>query len=525
MRFPKLRISCLTLALCLGPSLSADSQIRPLQSQIDDLLTIETITILPFADNTQGIYSRPLETRVSDQLRSLHRWTFLPSSTQGPYRTSEELDQDPELVRQLADSIEADAFILGSISRGNEGIALQLDLYLKRDAQLFVRVDTRGFERSDLESVGREMDRLLARMIRQIPYEGRILSRQGQRVTLNLGQRDNVSIDQEVSVVQIISAQRHPHFNFVVNTEKTTLGKVKLLKVDETLSFGIVVSEKEPGAIQKNSKISGLSPVTYPDPTIEPLVRRQDAELAFGDDPVAWVPKRPPTFGQVGGFLGFGQFNQNLSVPDLGVLESKDKLFPSLSVSAELWLTSNWSVLGSLEQSIVSFSNPLSGSSPENLNQQVSSYELLFGYNFRANYDIWGPQAHILLGYGSKHLRVDNSEPLSFTSRLYYGPLVTLRGSFPILPDQSLGAGAELSLYLRPKLSEQPLTSGASHSNKINEFSAFLYQRYSEHIRLQLNLDFELYSTQFSGAGTRPDSATSSSHRSSKISVGVYYLF
>ncbi len=525
MRF--LTSLCFSLALgfsLVGKATTVESQ-NPFVSSIDELMTIETITILPFSDNSQGIFSRPLEAHVIQRLKDLHRWTFIPSPLPTVSASAEELDRNPNLLGTLTESLTADAFVIGSINRGANGMTLQLDLYLKRDSQLFIRVDQKDYPHSDLKSLTQQMDLLLTRLIRQVPFEGRILSRQGQRVTVNLGQRDGLEVDQELSVVQIIRAQRHPHFNFIVGTDKSTLGQVRVLKVDETLSFGIIVSERERGAIQPNSKISGIHPVTYPDPISEPLTRRQDGDLSFGPDPVAWIPKKPPTFGQVGGQFGLGQFNKNLTLSGEDPLDARDRFAPSILVSGELWLTTQWSVSGTMKQAIVSTANPLPSSRPEKLNHHVAQYELMLGYNLRANYDVWGPQVHFMLGYGSHQTTVDSSEPLSFTSLHYYGPMLALRGSFPFLEDQSLGAGAELSLFLRPKLSEGPETSGASYSNKINKFSAFLYHRYSEHIRLQLNLDFDLFSTQFSGAGTRSNPAISTSHRSTTIAAGVFYLF
>ena len=102
-----------------------------------------------------------------------------------------------------------------------------------------------------------------------------------------------------LSVVQLIQVHRHPKFNFLVKTEKEIFGKIKILKVDETLSFGVVVTEKEKGAIKKNSKIASLDFVTYggteslslnPTPE-EELANRDDSKIAFGKNARAWSPE------------------------------------------------------------------------------------------------------------------------------------------------------------------------------------------------------------------------------------------
>ena len=100
-------------------------------------------------------------------------------------------------------------------------------------------------------------------MVKKIPYAGLILSRQGNRVTMDIGTRDGVHDNTVVSVEQIILLKRHPKFHFILASEKEVLGKIRIVKSDETLSFGTVLSEKEPGVITTDSKITGLDFVNY----------------------------------------------------------------------------------------------------------------------------------------------------------------------------------------------------------------------------------------------------------------------
>ena len=147
-------------------------------------------------------------------------------------------------------------------------------------------------------------------------------------MTVNLGTKDGIQTNQMLSVIQLIKAHRHPKFNFLVRTEKEIFGKIKVLKVDETLSFGVVVSEKERGAIQKGSKIGPLDFVTYSgteslslEPSAEDaLVNRDDSNIAFGKNARAWQPQSPATFGQIGARLGLAQVKEATQVNGVGGL-------------------------------------------------------------------------------------------------------------------------------------------------------------------------------------------------------------
>ena len=80
-------------------------------------------------------------------------------------------------------------------------------------------------------------------------------------------------------------------------------------------------------------------------------------------------------------------------------------------------------------------------------------------------------------------------------------------------------------MVLSPHLTETPVTSGASPTNTINMFGLYGFHKIAENLKLIGNLDFEQYSTNFSGNGTRAETATSASQRIVTASGGIAYLF
>jgi hypothetical protein len=371
---------------------------------------------------------------------------------------------------------------------------------------------------------------MLGNLLKKIPYEGRILSRDGNRVTVNLGKLDGLQNDQTVSVIQIISATRHPKFHFLISTEKEILGKVKIAKVDDTLSFGIIVTEREKGAIQKDAKISGLDFVTYStaNPYVNPeegqVSSRPDSDVSFGKNPQVWVPKDPPSFGRVGAQLGLAMFTESADL-ESGPLEAKNSYAPNILLDGELWLTSNWTVSALVHQGIISIDNPRSGSSPTQLNQSFSRYELLAGYTFRTGMDIWGTNVMVQGGWTNAQLFVDDASPRAFTRTTFTGFKLGVQGSAPVTPDRRWRAGAKFYLHLAPHLSESPYSSGAKSDPKVNEFGVFGGKKISEDLMVTGNLDFLQYTASFSGAGTGSEDASSLSQRFTLITAGINYFF
>ncbi len=529
------------VTLLLVPTLAQVQENQGLyKSDFDQLVTIRKISVLPFLDNVQGIYSRPLEVYFTDLVRKGHRWDYVEANTVGPLLSPDELDENPQKLTDLSASLKSDAFFSTRISRGPNGITILMNLYLTQDHQLFAKAEVRDFKKTDIESLKDQMNALYKQILARIPYVGLVLSRQGNRVTLNLGSSDGLKKDEQVTVIQVVNLNRHPKFHFLIGAEKAILGRIKILKVDETLSFAMIVSEREKGAIQKGAKIGPLEFVKYDEPISlngvtspeDKMRNAPDSHVVLGKDPDVWVPQKPASYGIVGVRAGLGSLNAHMSMVSAGSLDTSSSFYPAVALDAELWITEEMSVHASIRQGIVSLNNPQPSSggpsTPGSLSGSLSSYDLLFGYNLRfGSGDVWGPKVEGLIGLSSYKLMLDNSTPTTLTSMTFSGIKFGLDGSTPIFAGTPWGVGGQVFFFINPSLSESPVSSGSSSTASINQFGAYGYYKWSEHIKFKLQMDFELYAANFSGVGTRSggDSATNGSQRLLTLWGGAYYLF
>jgi hypothetical protein len=396
----------------------------------------------------------------------------------------------------------------------------------------------RDHPRYELPEIRDRVTDLYHKVIARVPYDGLILSRQQNRVTINLGKSDGLTKDQVITAVQIISMARHPKFNFLVSTEKEILGRIKILKIDETLSFGAIIAEKERGAIRKFAKVSGLNQVNYGEPArleegsaAADINSRSDANAVFGKDPKEWLPVHPPAFGQVGMKVGLGSYSSAVNLATSSY-EAKSSLFyPSIGLNGEVWLSPQWIVRAELLQGVISTDNPRPGSQPSTINNNLSRYSLEFGYNFLLRDDFFGPKIVLSGGFASYNMFAQGTTPTALTTVTYSGVLIGLGGSFPVTNDNKWYAGGKLNLFLLPNMIESGPSSGTSSKSTVNDFSFTAERKIAENIRATGELEFALYSSTLSGQGTRTDasgnaeSASSISQRHSIVSVGVVYMF
>lgn len=539
-------LNTLTLTLVLGalagnPPARAQTreQSATYVSQIDQDLTIRRIALLPVSDNVDGIYSRPVEAQLTQLLKNSHRWDFVEASIAASVPALVELEENPTEVQNLVQPIDADAFIGGTISRGPNGLSLRLDLFLKRDGKVLSQEILRDHPRFELAELRDRVNELYRKLVGRIPYDGLLLSRQGNRVTINLGKSDGITKDQIVTAVQIIALNRHPRFNFIVSSEKEILGRIKILKVEDTLSFGAIISEKEKDVVRRFAKISGLEQVNYPEPTRLDESReagdvgdRPDAAVTFGKDPKEWLPTRPPSFGQLGAHIGLGMFNSSVALEESGTLQASSSLYPSVGLEGEMWLTPQWTIRAEILQGVISTANPRASASNTTLNYSMSRYSLALTYNFLLRDDFFGPKFGFTGGFAQYRMYVDGSTPDAFETTSFAGAFLGIGGSFPVTEDKLWYLGGRLNLFLMPSMVETPRRTGSDYKSSVNEFSVLLERKISENLRATGSLDFSLYSSNISGQGTRvgpttgvAESGTNFSQRHTVLTGGIVYMY
>ena len=499
-------------------------------SSIDQDLAIKSLVLVPVSDNIGGIYAKPLYEELVHVLNEDKQWSL--SNYPNEYKLKPEgLDDRPAEVQKLLRVSRAEAAIATKIIRGTKGTSITMTLFVGRDGLPFLQEELKDFQGFELSELKLEIRKLFENLKFRMPFRSTILSRRGQEVTLNLGRAYGLKPESRVSVVQIIKVNRHPKHHFMVSTEKEVLGRVKLFKVDDYMSFGFIEMEKEPGVISVGSKVMPDEFVKYSLPVTAPSGRvlheiniSPEKEFAFGEDPKEWVPNLPPQFGKLDLLAGLSSYTQNANLTTAGSISGSSSLAPNIMARGELWLSPEVFLGTQLRQSVFSVDNSLSGSTPSSLNMSMGQYGVNAGYNLLLTNDFFGPKLQFGAGYLNTNFNVDDSSPTAFTSMRYGGLFVRLAGCFPLSEVLPLEFGGKLDYFINSSLSEN-VTSGASSSNNLSNFS--FYGKYKKKTREYIfgEILFEGYSSNFSGIGQRLDPATSSSHKMTSLFLGMQYLF
>lgn len=499
-------------------------------SAVDQDLAIKSLVVIPTTDNVGGIYARPVEEELRQLVNDDKQWSLANYPADVKVK-SETLDEKPADVQKILQAAQSEAALSSKIIRGPRGISVTLTLFVGREGWPLLQEtlsDFKGFETAEVRA---QVRRLFENIKYRMPFRATVLSRRGQQVTINLGSAYGLKPESRVSIVQIIKINRHPKLHFMVSTEKEVLGRVKLFKVEPYLSFGYVEMEKDPGVITVGSKVMPDEFVKYSVPVTTPsgkvlqdISTRPDKDVAFGEEPQEWLPTMPPQYGKIELLAGFSSYTQNATLVSSGSISGSNNFAPNILVRGELWLNPEWYMGVQLRQAVFSISNDLAGSSPGTLNMAMGQYGVNVGYNFLLTSDYFGPKLQISAGYLNTNFTVDDSTPTAFTTMKYGGFAFSIAGQFPLSEEIPVDIGGKLDFFLNPSLSENK-SSGSSSDNKINAFSFFVDYKMKTRFKIRGELLLENYSSDFSGTGSRSESASSISHKMTTILGGVQYLF
>lgn len=239
-------------------------------SDIDQKISIKTVTLAPVYDNVNSVYSAPIQKLLVDLLQSDKVWGYAgyPDTSQKVF--IETFDTKPKEVLDILTQTKTQALLTAMITKGPHGLTARLKLYSQDQGLILLEESFQDLSTFEIAKVREEFVTLYHRLKNKLPYQGSVLSRRGVEVTLNIGEKNGAKIGQEIALAQILKINRHPKLKTMIGVEKEILGKVQITKVEPYLSFGQIVFEKETGVVEVGAKIIPTDFIAYPRPVLNP---------------------------------------------------------------------------------------------------------------------------------------------------------------------------------------------------------------------------------------------------------------
>lgn len=495
-------------------------------SETDEAMTIRKIALITFTDNVKGIYSIKLQEAIHAKIQNTPRLSLVEHSLN---LKSNQIELDRAEIKKVMKTLGVDSLLTCHLTRGPKGINSRLILFVGSEGYEFNRevlVDSKNFS---TEAAIQDHLTMLNKLIKKIPYDGLVMSRKNLDVTINLGSDDGLTSGDIVHVIQFTKVKRHPKLNHFISADQFVLGKLKIIKVEPTLSFATIQMERSQQSIQPNNKIIKDDFKDYkknsPLNNQTELDDRLESKATFGKNPVEWKPLPSARFGQIQFYFGLSDFNQTTDLNNSINYSLAYSYNPKLEINGEIWLNPDWWLTGSLNQSVITAANGYSGSSPGSINISTQYYDLAMGYRFYFFDTLNGAFANFGIGLSEKNINGDTTSPVAITNTKSGGLFtrIGLQNSFFELAP--ISAFVNFDWFLTPKTSESGLTSGSSNSTSISHFSLGLKYHNSNGQNYLFKYRTEYINTSFAGLATRGASANSISTKNSDLLFGIEYGF
>lgn len=488
-------------------------------SQVDSEIQIQKILVLPFLDNASGIYSKPVTQVITEEIENDRRYDLVTQSSVSSPVNPDELAQNSRRTLDLMKATGADSILTGRILQGPQGIQGKLTLFHGREGRALLDADFSNFPLESMQGLENRFKELYRTMHRQLPFQGTILSRTGNDLTINVGAAHGAKVGDTASIIQFLSVQRHPKHDFMISSEREVLGKIRLTRVEPHLSFATVTQEREPLLLRPRHKVALDRFVSYSSPL-------PDTEAPYlGENPKEWTPQEPPQYARIQLLGGVGQYYQSATLRRAGAINTENLLAPQVFASGEVWLNQSFFVNAEVAQSIFTAKNPLPGSNPEMLNMSFSKYNLYGTYNLLLSPEFFGPRVQFHGGIHRFEARATHATPISLSSTIFGGVYFGLTGNIPVA--EKFDVGLHFKYFLMPTANESVSeTSGSPGKPTINIIGLNVVYRHQPRLNFVGRFDLDYYSVDFNRTGAnRDDPLNNTNHRILSTLFGVEYLF
>lgn len=513
------------LGLCIFGGHLAQGQVQgkitfkelPTQS-----LYLRKILILPAHDTMQGIYAGALQKTLKEQIENDHRFDLVDQEFSS-VKPASEWSKDPAQLDQLIKTAGADGAIALGLTRRGEELQIGLYLYHGSDDKLLLQEEILVPAESSHGDLRAKLPNLYRSMMAKLPYDAEIMSRNQDQVTINVGARDKVRVGDRFLAIQIVQMKRHPHFEFLMETEQEAIGSVEVLKVADRMSFAKVVSEISPMMISESTKLLKTQAQVVGSATGKTI--RAEDEIVFGESPREWKPEPLPSFGVLRAGLSIYRSRGKTNLTTAGSQDTGSQLSPGVGVGLDAWMTAKWTVSLNMDQNISSFSNPNGSGTPTDMSATLSRYNISFLRRVFPSVHMTDPTFEIGAGYSKWRWSVDSSTPLTFTNWDVSGLFLQARGQLPLEFWRNVYLGGDFKLHLWPSMKESPVTSASESKNSLTELTMFGRYSMTTNWWLEGALDLGLYSGRLSGKGSSADPSKGITYNLGGLKASVLYLF
>lgn len=493
--------------------------------ELDRQYELETIGVLRSWDNADGFFADHVGAAYKDYFTQQARFVYVDMARASELMQKSKLAyskliEDPEVLGTAARALRAQTILRTKVYKEGPTYRFVIDWMLSPRMEILSNDTFRLEELNSGRSYGLPELRLalhqsLERLFKKLPFSAQVSGRDGNLVTVNLGDK-KVQKGDALIVSTIEEVRKHPILKNIAEWRFAKTGRLEVESVDGSIAFCRVTEEEEGRQVMRNQKITHVVPA--PDP-----MDRAPVAGAGADGQSAVVARdqsATPKYGWASGGLWVGGFSRDYNSGGTSAQTlSGGGFLVGAQVDGQLWLTRDWFFEAG-------FSYGFSGYSQKNVASQATSAagtstsvvhaSGAFGYTHYLEGRLMGPKAWAKAGFhGTSYtLPVSNTNltgPSSF-SGLFLG----LGGDLPLR--EPLGLLFTLDLGVLKGAEETGMVSSTISGSTDVSFFAGAYYKFDPRMSARAGIDVMIHGADFSNGG-------SLSHKVISFGPSLLYYF
>lgn len=490
-------------------------------SEVDRKYALETVGFLRTWDNMDGLFADYVSAAYREYftkqsrfvLQDLSKADAVLANAKIPYV---KLIEDTDILGQLSRSTKSQTIIRTKVQKEGPQYRFTLswlhapamDLLANEEFVLREKEGGSGFSLDELKT---HLHEALNRMIKKVPFLGSITGRDNNSVTVNLGHNAGLKPGDTLNVATLDEVKKHPLLKEIVDWRLTSVGKIEIDQIEDSIAFGRVVEEEAGRQIGRYQKIVQI----IPKPAAPEKSRAEGLPETLDD---THGPEMMPTLGWVSASLMGGGFTRQFSATAGNIGKTGAGLAMGVQADGHLWFTREWFAdfafgygFWRYAQQDITTAIETSG----NISGGLTYFKLGGGYSYLLTNDLFGPKGWVKAGIHS----ISYSLPINGTESIYpssfRSPYIGVGGELPIRDKYGVRMDLEFGLF-----TSGTETGNAAAINGASDIVAYLggYYRYNTRMTIRAGI-------QVIANGTEATPATSMSQKVITFMPSILYYF
>jgi hypothetical protein len=468
--------------------------------ELDRQYALETIGFLRATDNVDGLFADYVDSAYKDYFSKQSRFVVQDLSKADTVLSHSKLPywkviQDNDVLSQVARATRSQTIIRTKVIKEGPQYRFELEwLHAPKMDPLttdsMVLHEPRDGTSFGIGDVQAQIEAVLDRMIKKVPWRGHVTGRDNRQITFNIGASSNLHKGDTLIISTLDDVKLHPLLHTIVDWKLTKTGSVELDSVDDSIGFGHVVDEDTERPVGRYQKVTEIIPVAD-DSRFKVITEKNQNAQALSE---------PPKLGYLRASLWPGGLSRQYSAATDSQSRAGGGLFIGAKLDGQLWFTHEFFSEMEVAYGTSSYSQSLPGAGqPTTLNGSASATEFKLdgGYSYLVTGDFLGPKALLRLGYMSTSYSfpsstADKTGPISFKS-LFLG----LGGDLPIRNEYGVDLDFDIGL-LNSATETGSFLDGSLNGASVVSFSLGGYYRLNNRMTIRAAIEIMAQSADFS---------------------------